>query len=140
MAICLSLLSGVFIAVMVILNASLGNHIGVLESSFVAHLVGATFGAISCGFFLRRNPLHKIIQTPKYLLLGGFFGVLIVLISNAVVPKLGMVLTVGLFLIGNLIFAVISDHFGCFQLPIYKVSWRRVLGLLSAMIGLILVL
>ncbi len=139
-AIALSLLSGFFIAIMVILNASLGGRIGILESSFVVHLVGALSGVIVVALFLRTNRLRHMAKAPKYLLSGGVMGVAAVLISNAVVPRLGMLLTTGLFLTGNLIAAVVIDHFGLFCLPLYKISWRRTLGLLSAITGLILVL
>ncbi|MBI4124515.1 MAG: DMT family transporter [Deltaproteobacteria bacterium] len=140
LAVLLSLLSGFFIAVMVILNASLGRHIGILESSFVVHLVGTIVGMILLVFFMPKNLLSQIGTAPKYLFGGGVLGVLIVLIANAVVPKLGMVLTLGLFLTGQLLFAVIADHFGLFHLPVYKVSWRRAWGLISAFAGLLLLL
>lgn len=139
LAILLSLLSGFLIAIMITLNASLGGRIGIIESTFIVHLVGALFGIIMMGLFFRENKMHKIGKTPKYLFFSGVLGVLIVLTANAVVPKLGMVLAVGLFLTGNLFFAVVVDHFGLLNLPVYKISWRRALGLVSAIIGLILV-
>lgn len=139
-AIALSLVSGFLIAVMVILNASLGRHIGVLESSFVVHLVGAVFGILWVLPLLRNRGPSAVGKMPKHLFLGGVLGVLIVLIANAAVPRLGMVATVGLFLAGNLFFAAAADHFGLFHLPVLKISRRRMAGLASALTGLILVL
>lgn len=140
MAIFLSALSGVLIAVMMLLNASLGAAIGVLESSFVVHLVGTLFAFVLILFFFRGSNVFQIKKTPKHLFAGGLLGVVVVLISNFVVPKLGMVLTAGLFLTGNMIFAVVADHFGLFNLPVFKVTKRRMVGLLCAAMGLFLAL
>ncbi len=125
---------------MVILNASLGKRIGIVESAFTVHLIGTLFGIVLIGLFFRKNKIREIGKVPKYLFFNGVLGVFIVLTSNTVVPKLGMVLAVGLFLTGNLFCAVVVDHFGLLNLPVYKISWRRALGLVSAIIGLILVL
>ena len=66
--------------------------------------------------------------------------ILIVIVSNAAVVHLGMVLTVGLFLVGNLLFAAVADHFGFFGLPIFRMTIRRAIGLMVAGVGLIFVL
>ncbi len=154
LAILFSMLAGVFVAVATRLNASLGERIGILESSFVIHLAGALFAFFLILLFfrkergvLRRAPSKQLAgrqdereKTPVYLFGGGVLGIVIVLCANLSVPKLGMVLTMGIFLMGNLIFAVAADHFGFFGLPVFKITRRRLLGLACTALGLMFVL
>ena len=46
LAVTASVVAGAFVAIMIRLNATLGEHIGVLESSFVVHLVGTAFSTL----------------------------------------------------------------------------------------------
>lgn len=133
------ILAGIFVAFMVRLNASLGESIGILESSFVVHLVGAVF-ALPLVFLFGKFSFQNLKTIPKYLFLGGVLGILIVVISNGAVPHLGMVLTVSLFLAGNLFFGAIADHFGFFGLPRFPMNTRRGVGLLCALVGLVMLL
>lgn len=139
LAIIASLVAGILVSVMMRLNASLGGAIGMLESSFVVHVVGALTGILLIALFFRRDPLSALSQTQKYLPFVGVLGVLIVLCSNLSVSHLGLTLSVSLFLIGNLVFAMAADHFGFFDLSVLKISARRILGLACAISGVLLV-
>ncbi|MBI4126192.1 MAG: DMT family transporter [Deltaproteobacteria bacterium] len=134
-----SILAGTLIAFVVRINASLGQHLGLLESSFLIHFIGAVF-ALPIVLVWGRFSRDQLRAAPRYLLLGGVFGMLIVIISNAAVAHLGMVLTVGLFLVGNLLFAAVADHFCFFGLPVFRMTMRRAVGLMVAGVGLIFVL
>lgn len=134
-----SLLAGSLIAFVVRINASLGQHLGLVESSFLIHLIGAVF-AIPVVLLWGRFSREQLRSTPRYLFLGGVGGILIVIVSNAAVVHLGMVLTVGLFLAGNLLLGAVADHFGFFGLSVFRMTVRRAMGLMVAAVGLILVL
>jgi len=134
-----SLVSGAFIAILMQLNASLGKEIGVLESSFVAHFVGTLLSFIFVVKNINLNILKKTFDGPKYLLLGGVFGVMLVVISNIVIPKLGMLVTLSLVITADIIFSTIADQFGIFSLPKFKVNRGRIFGLVASLIGLALV-
>lgn len=140
LAILASMVAGFLLSIMIKLNASLGQHIGVLESSFIVHLVGALFALVLVRRIFKKEFITQLISAPKYSFLGGVIGVLVVLVANIVVPKLGMGLTTGVFITTNLMFCTIADHFGFFGLPKFKLTTRRVLGLLSAVMGLILLI
>ncbi|MBI4211532.1 MAG: DMT family transporter [Deltaproteobacteria bacterium] len=140
-AIAVSCLSGVLISIMIRLNASLAESIGILESSFMAHAVGALVGffCVVYGAGLRR--LRQVRGLPwSYPLIAGISGVIIVCVENMVIPQVGMVLGVGLFLIGNIVFATVADHFGWFGLSMHKFSLRRLMGVFMAIAGLFMVL
>jgi len=135
-----SAIAGVLLAIMIKLNASLGQYIGVLESSFVAHVVGTLFGFILICYCIKGEFIKNISESPKYLLLGGVFGVVVVMLSNIVVPHLGMALTISIFVTTTLVFCTVADHFGFFKLPQFRITLRRSLGLLLAFVGLLLII
>jgi len=124
---------------MIRLNASLGISIGWLESAFLIHFIGGLFSIFLLLAFFNIKALKGVSGTPKYLFLGGVLGIAVVCISNWCVAHLGLVLTAGLFLTGNLFFAATADHFGFFGLSIFKISLQRWAGLACAIGGLFLI-
>lgn len=139
LAVCTSVVAGVFVAVMIRLNATLGEHVGVLESSFVVHLVGTVFAA---GIVLwRRQRLlgPAARNAPAYTYFGGVLGVALVMLANIVVPVLGIALTLSLSVAANLSFSTLSDHFGWFGLPRFRISTQRIVGLALVITGVLLV-
>lgn len=134
-----SIIAGVFVALMIRLNATLGEHIGVLEGSFIVHLVGTLFAALIV--LPRRESVvpERLRRAPRYTFLGGVLGVAIVMIANIVVPVLGVALTLCLSVAANLSFSTVSDHFGWFGLPQFRVSRRRLFGLALVVLGVVLV-
>ena len=134
-----AVVAGVFVAVMIRLNATLGEHIGVLESSFVVHLVGTGF-AVALVLWRRQQLLGpKARSAPTYTYLGGVLGVAIVMLANIVVPVLGVALTLSLSVAANLTFSTLSDHFGWFGLPQFRVSAQRLIGLALVLTGVLMV-
>lgn len=134
-----SLISGAFIAILMQLNASLSKQIGVVESSFVAHFIGTLFSSI---FVIKNINLYLIKKTlhgPRYLLLGGFFGFILVIITNIAIPRLGILSTLSLVITADIVFSTAADQFGIFSLLRLKLDKRRVMGLVASLIGLTLV-
>ena len=130
--------AGILVAVMIRLNATLGAHIGVLESSFVVHAIGTAFAT---GLLVPRLALLRTrIQKPApHLFLGGVCGVFIVLLANVVVPFLGVALMLSLSIAANLVVSTVADHYGWFGLPIVPLSKRRIAGVVLALLGVGLV-
>jgi transporter family-2 protein len=123
---------------MVRLNATLGTHIGVLESSFAVHVAGTIFSTVLILPGIAR--LGRRIAEPSLALFsGGALGVFIVLVANVLVPVLGIALTLSLSVVANLAFSTVADHFGWLGLPVIRVTWQRVAGLLLAVVGVVLV-
>ncbi|MDO8527611.1 MAG: DMT family transporter [Deltaproteobacteria bacterium] len=140
LAVLTGLSAGVLGAFMMRLNALLGMHIGALESAFVVHLAGFLFGLVLLVLFSALRPTRGAQKIPPYLFFLGFVGILVVVGSNLTVVKVGMVLSVGLFITGNLVFGMIADHFGLMGLPVRKMNGMRFAGLVCALTGLFLIL
>jgi len=139
LAVTASVVAGAFVAIMIRLNATLGEHVGVLESSFVVHLVGTAFSTLLVVPRFGWQRVRNLRATPARLFAGGALGVFIVLLANVVVPVLGIALTLSLSVAANLTFSTLADHFGWFGLPVFPVTARRLVGLALTLLGVLLV-
>ena len=138
-AVLASIIGGFVLAFAVRINATLGEYVGVLEGSFVVHLVGTGFALLLAAPWLNRSFWQSVRNGPHYELGGGIIGVLMVLLANVTVPHLGVALAVSLFVAADLFFSSVSDHFGWLGLPRIRISRRRVLGLVLVLAGVLLV-
>jgi transporter family-2 protein len=138
-AVLVSIAAGLLLGVAIRLNATLGEYVGVLESSFIVHLTGTAFALLLVGARLNRSVWKMLRRTPRHELTGGIIGVLMVLLANVTVPQLGVALAVSLFVAADLFFSSVSDHFGWLGLPQIRVSPQRVVGLLLVLAGVLLV-
>jgi len=138
-AVLVSIAAGLLLGVAIRLNATLGEYVGVLESSFIVHLTGTLFALLLVGARLNRSVWETLRRSPPHELTGGMIGVVMVLLANVTVPQLGVALAVSLFVAADLFFSSVSDHFGWLGLPRIHVSPRRVIGLLLVLTGVLLV-
>lgn len=138
-AIGVSIAGGLLLGVTVRINATLGTYVGVLEGSFIVHLTGTAFALLLVGTRLKRPVWQTLRRSPRHELTGGLIGVVIVLLANVVVPRLGVALAVSLFVAADLFFSSLSDHFGWLGLPRIRITPRRLVGLLLVLIGVLLV-
>lgn len=133
-----SALAGVLVAFLMRINATLGEQIGVLEATFVIHLVGTAFALLLIGRRLNGAFWRKLRRGPTYELSGGMIGVVMVLLANVTVPPLGVALAVSLFVAADLFFSTLSDHFGWLGLPRVRITRRRIVGLVLILAGVML--
>lgn len=138
-AVLVSIAGGLLLGVAIRLNATLGEYVGVLESSFIVHLTGTLFALLLVGARLNRSVWGMLRRSPRHELTGGIIGVVMVLLANITVPQLGVALAVSLFVAADLFFSSVSDHFGWLGLPQIRVSPQRVIGLLLVLAGVLLV-
>ncbi len=140
-AVFISLAAGSLVALMVRLNATLGEHIGVVASSWVVHVVGTVFAGLLWGMrsMLQAKPPRAIDWSaiPWYAWTGGMLGVAIVALANVVVPVLGLALTLSVVIATSLTVSALADHFGWFGLPVRRMTWRTALGICCIVTGVI---
>lgn len=139
LAVLMSIASGVLVGFAVRLNATLGEYVGALESSFIVHLTGTAFALLLVSWRLNRPFWTMLRRGPKRELMGGVIGVVIVLLANLAVPQLGVALAVSLFITADLFVSSLSDHFGWLGLRQIRVSPQRIIGLLVVLTGVLLV-
>jgi transporter family-2 protein len=137
----LGLLAGFGLTVQVGMNAELRK---VLASSWGAALVSFLVGtlALVAIMVVMRTALptrDTLAAVPLWAWFGGLFGAFYVAISTVVASELGATSLLVLTLLGQLLIALIVDHFGWLGLPQNPITWVRLLGvaLLGAGVWLI---
>lgn len=136
LALVLALISGILMAVQGSLNAALSKVIGLLETNFVVHVVGT--GILIMLLFvgrLGRGNLHALSQAPWYTYLGGVISVFIIYLVAASIPKVGVANATTAIIVGQVLTAMLIDHFGGFGLERIPCGWIQMVGLLLLAIG-----
>lgn len=83
--------------------------------------------------------LHIIPESRWWLWIGGPLGVIFVTSNILLLPLLGAALTVTAVLCGQMLIALIIDHFGWFGITKHKINWQRVVGFALMITGIILI-
>ncbi|GAB2952650.1 DMT family transporter [Hymenobacter coalescens] len=94
--------------------------------------------AVAAGMRLTGLAEAARTQSPT-VWLGGVIGAFYVGSVTILTPRLGVALTFGLLIAGQLLLSVLFDHFGLFGLPMQRLSPGRVAGVLLLLIGVVLI-
>jgi len=133
--------SGLAMALEGSLNAALGKIIGLLETTFVVHLVGLLVIFIVLFVFrLGDGEWHRYSEAPWYTYLGGVLGVIIVYLVARSIPPLGVAVATTAIIVGQVMTACLVDHLGLFGLEKAPFTWYRVSGTLLMASGAFLIL
>jgi bacterial/archaeal transporter family-2 protein len=138
----ISLISGALIPVQASTNAAfskaIGNPIITALMVFVVGLVGV-FGYI----LIMRVPFPEIMQlksAPAYGYLGGLIIAFYVIIITFVIPRIGVAPAIGLIVTGQIIAAILIDHFGWFDVAVRSLDLKRTIGMVCMILGVYLVM
>lgn len=125
MALVLAALSGMLMALQGSLNSALGKAVGILETTFVVHLVG-TIAALSLLLGgLGQGDLSQFRSAPWYTYLGGLLGVGIAYLVVVSITKVGVAAATTSIIVGQVLTAVVVDFFGWFGLePLPFTLWK----------------
>lgn len=111
-----------------------------LGAAFISFLVGTIILLILILITQRRLelPLYDTQKKriPIWIYIGGIFGIFIVTGNIILLPILGSVLTTMIFLLGQMIMALVIDQFGMFNLQKRKIDSRRIAALVFTIIGI----
>ena len=131
--------SGLLLSVIVRVNATLGEQVGEVEATFLVHLVGTLFALLLVAPRLGPSFWRTLSDRPWVEWTGGLLSVVMVWVANVAVPALGTALAVSLFVAGDLFFSSVADRSGRWGLVRVRLSPRRVIGLLLALAGVLLI-
>jgi bacterial/archaeal transporter family-2 protein len=70
---------------------------------------------------------------------GGIFGAIYIAISILLLPRLGAATVVALLVLGQMLGAIVFDHFGILGVPQHPISALRILGALLLVGGVVLI-
>ncbi|KJS12167.1 MAG: hypothetical protein VR67_10285 [Peptococcaceae bacterium BRH_c8a] len=129
LALFIAALAGVTMALQGSLNTALGKVIGLLETTFVVHLVGLLLAGVLI-FVLRlgSGDWQRYSGVPWYFYLGGMLGVAIIYGVVRSMASVGVAAATTAIIVGQLLTAAMVDHLGLFGLERIPFSWHRVAG------------
>lgn len=133
---------GALLPVQAALNARLARATdGPVVAALASFAVGTlTLLVIALAAGMRLSSVAEAVRTqPPTVWLGGVIGAAYVGSVTLLTPRLGVALTFGLLIAGQLVLSVLFDHFGLFGLPIQRLSPGRIAGVLLLLIGVILI-
>jgi transporter family-2 protein len=113
---------------------------GTVLAAALSFLVGTTVLFARTAVVRRSVPkLGLMVSAPWWMWLGGLLGAFYVCASILLTPRLGVAITIGLFLAGQVIASITIDHFGLLGVPVHAATIPRLLGALLIVVGVAVV-
>ena len=132
----LALFAGILMAVQAPTNALLGKASG---SPIVAAFISFVVGTVALGAMVAASSgrlfAPELKSVPWYAWLGGLYGAFFVAIATFGAPKVGVGPLLTAAIGGQLIGAVILDHYGLLGLARQPVSIEKVGGVILVLVG-----
>jgi transporter family-2 protein len=136
----LAVLVGVGLTLQIGLNAIVGDRLGSpltgAAANFVVGLVALIVFAAVAG---PRVQAASIASVPAWGWAAGLLGAAYVASTTLLGPRLGATTLLALLLLGQLVAAVVVDHFGIVGFPRHPFGWQRALGIALLLAGTLLV-
>jgi len=121
--VCIAILAGISIVVARIINANLATKIGIFQGTFVNYITGLFFSFLFLIF--SNESLHVSTPTlqsiPFVVYLGGLVGVIVIVLSNYITPRISSFYLTLLIFVGQLFMGVLIDFFNSGDVSIGKV-------------------
>lgn len=137
--VCLTAIAGVSLSLLKAVNARLGERLGIMESSWISHVVGAFAAALLLVLGIRTGQF-ALSGIPFYFFLGGCLGLFMIVLINYAFPIIGAMATLICMILSQLTTSLIVDHCGLFNACVIKMDNGRIIGVILVMIGAGLVL
>lgn len=134
----LALINGVILAIMIFLNGMLANITGPYMSTLIFHIIG--FILIIIISIIKKNRISNLRKLPLMFFLPGVLSVITILLNNISIPKIGLTLTIGITLFGQLVMSSLVEHFGLFGMPVNKFKKEKILGFSIISLGIIVMI
>ncbi|MBP6346423.1 DMT family transporter [Neisseriaceae bacterium CLB008] len=121
-------------------NATLGRVVGhPLLATFISLSVSLVLTLIALVALKVSLPsLSTLSQVPSWAWLGGVAGVIYLSVALILTPKLGVLSFMMAVMAGQLMAAMLLDHFGLMGLNVKPVTLWRLVGLVLVFIGMFL--
>lgn len=137
----IALLAGAMMPTQAAVNSKLATYV---QSPVMAAFISFAVGTVALLAYLLASgfPLSNIAaakNAPPEVWVGGLLGACFVTAAAGLVPRLGVALTFGLFIAGQMITTLPIDHFGFLGVPVKAINLPRLLGVVLVVIGVALI-
>ena len=138
MGIIIALLSGALMSVQGVLNTAVTKQSSIWTAAGWVQ-ISAFAVCVLMWMFGGRQPIGALWQVqPRYMLLGGILGALITYTVIRSVDSLGPVQSALLIVVAQIIIAYVIELFGLFGVEKAGFEWKKVIGALVAIGGIII--
>jgi len=137
----MALICGAILPVQATINFRLSKNVGgPIIAAFVSFAVG-TIGLLIYLIMSKQFNFRELIAQPSpwWIWIGGLLGTFYVAGIVMLVPRLGVALAFGLVIAGQMITAIIFDHFGWLGMAVREISLGKIIGVLLLIAGVVLV-
>ncbi|MES2575436.1 MAG: DMT family transporter [Bacteroidota bacterium] len=138
----LALITGALIPIQAATNAAFSKSIGnPYVTGLMVFIVGLV-GMILFTFILKVSlpTTQQLVNAPSYGYLGGIIVATYVVMITILVPRIGVGTAIGFIVTGQILFAIIIDHFGLFNVTVRPIETTRFIGVLLIVGGVYLVM
>lgn len=130
----IGILGGVAVGFQTPMANAIGQRVGGVASSFIVHISGAVFSAIL--LLAQRDEILKNLPKLSWWMYGaGIFGIIIVVVINYTIPRIGAAAAITLVIIGQLTAGMLVDQFGLFGVEPRAVDSYRLLAVGFLLLG-----
>jgi transporter family-2 protein len=138
----LALITGALIPIQASTNAAFSKSIG---NPFITGLMVFIVGLLGMTLFLLITrtslPSHsQLTAAPLYGYLGGAIVATYVVMITILVPRIGVGTAIAFIVTGQMLCAIVIDHFGLFNVQVRPVDAGRITGVLLMIGGIYLVM
>lgn len=129
------LVCGILLTLVIFANASVARITSPISASFLTHLIGFQVAAVIM-FWSRRTLLTNFSGVPKWTLLGGVWGGLLVVTETITVNSgFCFAASLGLFLLGQILMSALVDQAGIFGMKKIKINRWQIFEILLVGFG-----
>ena len=137
----LALLAGCMIPFQSAMNAGLGKS---LQSPYFSALIVFIIAFFGIGVYILISRQHvpeltQFVNAPKWAYFGGILGGVYILMIVLLAPKLGIGNVTVMVLLGQVVAAIIIDHFGLLGATVHLINWKRLIGVCLMIAGIFMV-
>ena len=127
----ISIASGAIVVISRILNAKLAEKVGLMASSFFNYFTGLLSALILFAIVKDKIIFSQFYNIPFWAYLGGLIGIVVVILSSVVTPKMSSFYITLIMFIGQLFTGIIIDCITTKTIPLPKI-----IGGLLVVVGL----
>ena len=137
----LAIVAGAVLPIQAALNGKMGKIVG---DPVYAALISFIVGSIGLFAYVAATKtdlptVSQVGQAHWSVWLAGILGAFYVACVIILAPKLGVALTFGLVVTGQLGISLILDHFGLIGIPVREINWQKILGMAFIIAGVVII-
>jgi transporter family-2 protein len=137
----IAILVGASLTVQIGMNATLRDALG---SALIATIVNFFIGLVALGGLALATGARvvpgSLPSVPSWAWLGGLLGATYVAAATVLGPRLSAAAFLALTLVGQMVAALVVDHYGAIGFPENPVTPWRVIGVVLLIVGVVLIM